>query len=92
MTFDLSMQKLAVTLPEIMMKSGEVDAIVLHGAMMTGFMQEIYQSSQGSYRRNSLEEFLNLTQPVITEAFELPHKYKMPMLISSFFDRGRWLY
>jgi acetyltransferase len=34
----------------------------------------------------SLEEFLKLGQPIINEAFELPRKYNMPFLISSFFD------
>ncbi len=87
MTFHLSMEKLAVTLPEIMMKSGEVDAIVLHGIMHSGFMQEIYTHLDDLIGGISLEEFLKMTQPVIAEAFELPHKYKMPMLISSFFGR-----
>jgi len=72
---------------EIMMKSGEVDAIVLHGIMHSGFMQEIYNHVVDLIGGISLEEFLKLTQPVITEAFELPHKYKMPMLVSSFFGQ-----
>jgi acyl-CoA synthetase (NDP forming) len=87
MTFDLSMEKLAVTLPEIMMKSGEVDAVVLHGIMQSGFMQEIYSHLGDLIGGISLEEFLKMAQPVIAEAFELPHKYNIPMLISSFFGR-----
>jgi acetyltransferase len=87
MTFDLSMEKLAVTLPEIMMKSGEVDAIILHGVMQSGFMKEIYDHLTDFTGGISLEEFLRLIDPVITKAFELPHKYKMPMLISAFFDQ-----
>jgi acetyltransferase len=87
MTFHSSMEKLAVSLPEIMMKSGEVDAIVLHGVLHSGFMQEIYNHVVDLIGGISLEEFLKLTQPVIAKAFELPHKYKMPMLVSSFFGR-----
>ena len=87
MTFHLSMEKLAVTLPEIMMKSGEVDAIVLHGVLHSGFMQEIYHHVIDFIGGISFEEFLNLLGPVIDKAFELPHKYKMPMLVSSFFGR-----
>ena len=87
MTFHLSMEKLAVTLPEIMMKSGEVDAIVLHGVLHSGFMQEIYHHVVDLVGGISFEEFLKLLGPVIDEAFELPHKYKMPMLISTFFGR-----
>jgi len=87
MTFHLSMEKLAVTLPEIMMKSGEVDAIVLHGVLHSGFMQEIYHHVVDLVGGISFEDFLKKLGPVIDKAFELPHKYKMPMLISTFFGR-----
>jgi len=86
LTFDLRMENLAVTLPELMMKSGEIDAVVLHGVMMTGYMREIYPQLKEMAGNISLEEFLKFGQPVVPEAFELPHKYKMPMLISTFFD------
>src|SRR5271157_3604846 len=86
MTFDLSMEKLAVTLPEIVMKSGEVDAMILHGVMMTGYLKEIYPNLKDIIGNISLEDFLNFSQPMATETFELSRKYKIPMLISSFFD------
>ncbi|MFZ2396359.1 MAG: CoA-binding protein, partial [Smithella sp.] len=86
MTFDLSMKNLTVTLPEIIIKSGEVDALVLHGVMMSGYMREIYPSLKELAGNISLEEFLKFGQPVVPGAFELPHKYKMPLLISTFFD------
>ena len=50
LTFDVGMEKLAITIPELVMKSGEVDAIVIHGVMMTGFLREIYHSSLRIYR------------------------------------------
>ncbi|MCX5849264.1 MAG: acetate--CoA ligase family protein [Deltaproteobacteria bacterium] len=86
LTFDVGIQKLAITIPEIMMKSGEVDAMVLHGVMMTGYMREIYPHLKEMTGNISLEEFLKFSQPVVKEAFELPRKYNMPFLISSFFD------
>ncbi len=86
LTFDLSMEKLAVTLPEIVMKSDEVDAIILHGVMMSGYLKEIYPNLKDTIGNISLEEFLNFTQPMATGTFELSRKYKIPMLISSFFD------
>jgi acetyltransferase len=87
LTFDVSMKKLAVTLPEIMMKSGEVDAIIMHGVVHSSFMKEIYQHLIDFIGGMSFEEFLKLTEQVSAKAFELPHKYKMPLLISTFFDR-----
>ena len=68
------------------MKSGEVDAIVLHGAMMTGYMREIYPHLKEMAGNISLEEFLKFARPVVNEAFELPRKYNIPFLISSLFD------
>lgn len=89
MTFDLSMNKLALTLPEMVMKSGEVDAVVLHGTMMTGYLKEVYPTLKDIIGNISLEDFLKYGQmdrTVANETFELPSKYNMPMLISSFFD------
>ncbi|MDI6742381.1 MAG: acetate--CoA ligase family protein, partial [Smithella sp.] len=86
LTFDVGIEKLAVTLPEIMMKSGEIDAMVLHGAMMTGYMREIYPHLKEMAGNISLEEFLKFSLPIVQEAFEMPRKYNMPYLISSLFD------
>jgi acetyltransferase len=69
-----------------MIKGGEVDAIVLHGVMMTGYLREIYPHLKEMAGNISLEEFLKFGGPIVGEAFELPHKYKIPFLISSFFD------
>jgi len=77
LTFDVEVQKLAVTIPEIMIKGNEVDAIVLHGAMMTGYLREIYPHLKEMAGNISLEEFLKFGGPVVEEAFELPHKYKI---------------
>ncbi len=86
LTFDLSMEKLAVILPEIVMKSGEVDAVVLHGVMRTGYLKEVYPNLKDVIGNVSLEDFLNFSRSMATETFELPRKHKIPMLISSFFD------
>ncbi|MGP8154160.1 MAG: acetate--CoA ligase family protein [Smithella sp.] len=86
LTFDVEVQKLAINIPEIMINSGEIDALVLHGVMMTGYLREIYPHLKEMAGNISLEEFLKFGGPVLTGAFELPHKYDMPFLISSFFD------
>jgi acetyltransferase len=86
LTFDLSMEKLAVTLPEMIMKSGEVDAIVLHGIMHSGFMVEIFSHLRDFVGGLSLDDFLKRTKSVKSEAFDLPRRSSIPFLISSFFD------
>ena len=86
LTFDLSMEKLAVTLPELMMKSGEVDAIIMHGIMHSGFLKEVYDHTRDLLGGLGLEDFLKIARPIAEETFELPHKYNMPVLVSTFFD------
>lgn len=86
LTFDLGMQKLAVTLPEMIMKSGEVDAVILHGVMHSGFMVEIFEHLRGLLKGVSYDAFLKATRSVKEDAFQLPGKYPLPFLISSFFD------
>ena len=87
LTFDTGMEKLAITIPELVIKSGEVDALIMHGIMHSGFLREIYNHVSDFIGNISFEEFLNFTEPVIKEVFELPRKYKMPLIISSFFGQ-----
>ena len=42
LTFNFDIQMLSVTIPDIIMHSGEVDALLLHGAMGSGFMKAVY--------------------------------------------------
>jgi len=88
MTFDLDMRKLALTIPEIVMKSGEVDALIMHGVMRSGFLREVYDHAHEMLGDVSFDDFLKGLGPVIKEIFALPRKYKMPMLISTFMDQG----
>jgi acetyltransferase len=87
LTFDTGMEKLAITIPELVIKSGEVDALIMHGIMHSGFLREIYNHVLDFIGGISFEEFLSFTGPVIKEVFELPRKYNMPLIISSFFGQ-----
>jgi acyl-CoA synthetase (NDP forming) len=87
LTFDTGMEKLAITIPEIIIKSGEVDALIIHGLMHSGFLREIYNHVSDYIEGGSFEEFLSFTGPVIKEVFELPRKYNMPLIVSSFFGQ-----
>ena len=87
LTFDTGMEKLAITIPEIVIKSGEVDALIMHGIMHSGFLREIYTHVSDYIKGVSFEEFLSFTGPILKEVFELPRKYNMPLIISSFFGQ-----
>ena len=86
MTFDLDMQKLTVTIPEIIMKSNEVDALLLHGAMGSGFLREVYNHASDLFGNVPFDEFVKLFPPLPQAALDLPYKFKKPLLISAFFD------
>ncbi len=86
LTFDLGMDKLSTTLPQIILKSGEVDALLLHGVMHSGFMREVFSHVQDFLNGMSYDEFMSHIQPVAKEAFELPQRFGLPFLVSTFFD------
>ncbi len=84
LTFFLDAQAISVTIPAMIIESGEVDGIVLHGAMGTGFMNEIFTHAQDLFGM-SREEFLAMFSDDLGAAMELPKKYNFPFLVSSFF-------
>jgi len=87
MTFDLDAQVLSVVVPETVMKSGEVDGVILHGIMSTGYLRDKYPHIRELLGGVSLEMVLNRFPPDFTRAVSLPEKYKMPLIVSSFLDR-----
>ena len=86
-TFHLDMQLLSVTIPELIMESGEADGLVLHGAMGSGFMNILYPHVKELMGDISRETFLEMTKRDMTAAVELPGKYRLPLVISSFFGK-----
>ena len=87
LTFHTGMETLAITIPEIIIKSGEIDALITHGIMNTGFLREIYNHAVDFLGNISFEEFMNFTEPVLTDAFTLAHKHNIPHLVSTFFGQ-----
>jgi acetate---CoA ligase (ADP-forming) len=87
LTFHLNMQALSSTIPGLIMESGEVDGVVLHGAMGSGFMAMAYSHVRELIGDIPLETFLKMMTGDMTAAVELPRKYHLPLVISSFFGR-----
>ena len=87
LTFHLDMKLLATTIPEMIMESGEADAVIVHGAMNSGFMKVAYPHVREILGNIPLETFLELNVVDMTAAVELPRKYGLPLVVSSFFGR-----
>ncbi len=88
LTYHRDMRVLSVTIPEIIMQSKEVDGIVLHGSVGSGFMNLVYDHL-GEFAAGIPKETLaKYMETDMGEAVTLPWKYEIPMTISSFFGRG----
>ncbi|MBN1534866.1 MAG: acetate--CoA ligase family protein [Spirochaetes bacterium] len=86
-TFSMEIKTLTRTLTELIMKSGEVDGIVMHGVMMSGYIREAYDHIKELLGNIPLEDLLKALTKDISEDIELPYKYGIPLLLSSFFGR-----
>jgi len=87
LTFHLDTQVLALTIPEFIMASGEVDGMVLHGAVNSGFLKMVYPHVSGLMADVSRESFLETMARDMPAAVELLGRYRLPLVISSFFGR-----
>lgn len=90
LTFHLDSRVLTYTLPEIIAGSGEVDGMVLHGAMSSGFMEEVYPHLEGLLGGLSREEFLEQSAVDAAPAAGLSRRFNLPLVVSSFFDRDNY--
>ncbi len=86
-TFSMDIKTLTETLTTLVMESGEVDGIVLHGVMMSGYVSVTYEHIRGLIGGMSLDDLLKTLIKDISEDVKLPWKHGIPMLLSSFFDR-----
>lgn len=87
LTFFLDARTISVIIPELIIKSGEVDGIVLHGAMGTGFMDQIFTHAKEMFGLPR-DQFLEAFREDTGAAVELPKKYGFPLLVSSFFGES----
>ena len=87
LTFHLDAQILTAVIPEAIMQSGEVDGIIIHGAMNHGFIKDLYPLLKELLGGLTLEQFLGLYKPDTSSSVSLHWKYNTPLIISSFFGR-----
>ncbi len=88
LTFSMDIGILAKKIPELVLQSGEVDGIVLHGAMGSGFLSEKYPHLRELLNDMPLETFLEQLQNEYSGDIQLPSEYQIPMVVSSFFDQN----
>ena len=87
LTFNLDINTLSQKIPEIVLESGEVDGLVIHGAMRKGYFIEIYSHVKAYLDNAPLEALLQGLPPISDRSLSICFDHKKPMVISSFMDR-----
>ena len=84
LTFHIGMETLTETIPRILFSSGEVDAVIIHGIMDTGFMDLLLPAIQ-KFVPVSREDLAKTMMIGLEPLVDMPFRYGKPLLISSFF-------
>jgi acetate---CoA ligase (ADP-forming) len=87
LTFHLDAEILSSRLPALLMESGEVDGIVTHGLMSSGFMKAVFPHIKDLLGFDNEDAFIGQFNRELSGALELSGKYQLPMVLSSFFGR-----
>jgi acetyltransferase len=84
LTFHMDMKGMTEHIPEVLFGSDEIDGIIIHGIMDTGFAEIVYPMFKDLVKV-SLEEFKKSMEIDLEKLVNMPEKKKKPLLISSFF-------
>jgi acetate---CoA ligase (ADP-forming) len=87
LTFHMDAEVISAILPDLLLKSGEIDGLVVHGLMGTGFLKAIYPHVESLFGGISADDFIGQFERDLTEALSVPEKYGLPVVVSSFFGR-----
>jgi len=87
MTFALDMKIMTETIPDLVLESGEVDGVVMHGAMSTGFLGAAFPHLSELMPGVTFEDMVKGTSRDLCKTVQVPFKHNMPMIVSAFFDR-----
>ena len=87
LTFHMDAEVISTILPELLLKSGEVDGMVVHGLMGTGFMKAIHPHVQELFGGISAADFVSQFGRDLTDSLSVFDRYDLPVALSSFFGR-----
>jgi acetate---CoA ligase (ADP-forming) len=87
LTFHVDMTLMAQTLPEALLSSDEVDALLIHGIMDTGWADLAYPVFKDIFKI-SREDFRKSLNANVEDLLDMPSRFKKPVIVSSFFGRA----
>ncbi|MBF0119943.1 MAG: acetate--CoA ligase family protein [Desulfobacterales bacterium] len=86
LTFHMDMSLMTDTLPTMLLESDEIDGLLIHGIMDTGWAElafPVFSAAIGLKK----EDLIKLFTTNLNAILELPWKTNKPIIISSFFDK-----
>lgn len=87
LTFHMDAEMLSSKLPSTLMSSGEIDGIVMHGLMSSGFLKAVFPHIKDLLGFDDENLFAAQFSREMTEPLALIEKFGIPMVLSSFFGR-----
>ena len=86
LTFHIDMTPMTRYIPDILLSSGEVDGLIIHGIMDTGFFSYMMPVLEKALDAKG-EDILKAMELKLDRLVEMPWKYDKPIVISTFFGR-----
>jgi acetyltransferase len=87
LTFHIDFDTLSVKIPDLVMSSGEVDGLIIHGMMRSGFIKAGYEHYKFFIKDMPVEKLLENMEDISSKFVAIPFRYGKPLAISSFYDR-----
>jgi len=85
LTFHTDAEAITQKIPEVLFSSDEIDGIIIHGIMDTGFSEVVYPMFK-DILKCSKDEFCKMGMIDLSELVKMPWQYNKPLVVSSFFD------
>lgn len=86
LTFHVDMKTLTRDIPRILFSSDEVDGVIIHGIMDTGFMEVLHPAME-KFVSIPREDLMKMMSIRMDELVSMPGRFGKPLLISSFFGK-----
>jgi acetyltransferase len=85
LTFHTDMKAITEDIPRVLFSSDEVDGVIIHGIMDTGFMELLYPA-MSTFVDIAKDQLMSMMKVDLGPLVEISRSYEKPLLISSFFD------
>jgi acetyltransferase len=85
MTFSLDLEALTNKIPRLVLASGEVDGIILHGVFRSAYLAARYSHFKDFLNNIPLDELVNQLPNVSQELVSVASEFGIPMAVSSFY-------